>query len=404
MNEKWTRRQKAVCIGCLIAYIGAYIGRLNLSAALPEMSAAMNLSGGQSGMLQTVFALTYAAGQLVNGAIVDRVSARLYILLGLLGSAVANLMLGLSGSYGVLLAAALLNGATQSMLWTPIVKLVAGEFSGKARSNVSFLLSLSLVVGHLAAWALAGSMAKLVSWRFSFLIPAATLVVIGLVSTLMLKPKAQEKSSETAQTRAGSSRPPLLQLLFGSGLWLLLLACVCNGFVRDGVMTWGPSILDSIGMTALSSVALSLIIPVFNLIGILISHSVHRRAAGSTRTTIGLMMLVGAAASLALWLFGLRSLVVCTLLLGTLCALMYGLNPLLTALLPMEYDKAKCVGLVAGLVDSLIYVGSSLAGVVTGAVQDRVGWSWVFVLWTAVALAGAALSLIAAAQKKKAGN
>ena len=65
---------------------------------------------------------------------------------------------------------------------------------------------------------------------------------------------------------------------------------------------------------------------------------------------------------------------------------------MLTTLIPMEYEPAGRVGLTAGLVDCFIYLGSSLAGVLTGAISDAAGWTVVFLLWMAVAACSAALA------------
>ena len=54
--------------------------------------------------------------------------------------------------------------------------------------------------------------------------------------------------------------------------------------------------------------------------------------------------------------------ILCAVLLGVLCAFLFGVNPLITSLFPMEYDKMGRVALVAGVIDCFIYIGSALAG------------------------------------------
>lgn len=403
MNIKFTRPQRMIFLGCFIAYFGAYIGRLNASAALPGISQALNLTGEQSGLLQTVFALTYAVGQLVNGAIVDRINPRKFIFTGLLGSAAANLAFGLSNSYGMLLAAWCVNGAAQSMLWTPIVRMVADSFDAERRQRASFLLSMTCVLGHLAAWAIAGVLATYFSWKLSFLLPAGVLLAVSFITQPMLR---YEREAQLVQRQgeatARAAQMPILQMLFSTGLWMMLLCCVCNGFVRDGAITWSPTILSEISQTSISSVAVSLIIPMANLLGIAIGRMMFKRAKGNARVSVGWMMLAGSGVALLLWALGMKQMLSCALLLGMLCAVMQGLNPLLVSLLPMEYDSAGRVGMVAGLVDCCIYIGSSLAGVLTGALKDASGWNVVFIAWMAVAIAGSALGMLSGKQSKRA--
>lgn len=98
-----------------------------------------------------MFALVYAAGQIINGLLADKINVRLSIAAGLAASAVCNALFGLNSSFALLLALWGLNGAAQSMLWTPIVKLVAERFSGHARDRASFVLSITVIFGHFIA-------------------------------------------------------------------------------------------------------------------------------------------------------------------------------------------------------------------------------------------------------------
>ena len=83
-------------------------------------------------------------------------------------------------------------------------------------------------------------------------------------------------------------------------------------------------------------------------------------------------------------------------------AILYGSNTLITTIIPMEYTDCGRVGLVAGLVDALIYVGSALAGTLTGWLHETTGaWTSVYLIWAAVAIVGAAGSILSARGAKK---
>ena len=82
-------------------------------------------------------------------------------------------------------------------------------------------------------------------------------------------------------------------------------------------------------------------------------------------------------------------------------AMTYGLNPLLTTILPMQFSALNRVGLAAGLMDAMIYVGSSFSGSFAGFLSDRFGWTAVFVSWAALSLIGIAAVAAAGAKAKK---
>lgn len=413
MSKVFTKAQWRIFIGCFVAYAGAYVARLNLSAALPDMMAGMNLTDAQGGMFQTGFALIYAAGQLVNGSLVDKISARKYILIGTLASALCNIMVGAGQTYGVLLVGWCLNGVAQSMLWTPVVKMMATWFHGKFRGRVSFGISMTLIVGHLLAWAIAGFMAAMFSWRLSFFIPAAVIGTLGILAFILLRDKPSEadlaeeranddSASAKTETETVKNVMPIRQMVMGTGLLMVLLCCIGNGFVRDGVITWAPTIIGSIGagMPEGSSVIVSLIIPVLNFIGVLVGKRVYARLGNNARRCVMVLMVVSSALSI-LVLFGSKMMILCALLLGMTCAATYGINPMLTTLIPMEYTQAGRVGLVAGIIDCFIYLGSSLAGIATGAMSDSMGWSAVFITWCIVAAAGALMARLSLKDRDK---
>ena len=111
------------------------------------------------------------------------------------------------------------------------------------------------------------------------------------------------------------------------------------------------------------------------------------------------MLLMGSATSLLLFLPSGAHVGLLGALLALTAATAYGLNPMITTLLPLEYDRLRLVGTVAGMVDAAIYLGSGLAGILAGAVAQSAGWQAVFALWCASGVAGAALILLSARER-----
>ena len=407
MNRaKFTKNQNRIFWGLFISYGIAYVGRLNLSAALNNLITDMSLTKAQGGMFQTLFAIVYAAGQLINGVIVDKVSARRYIFAGLLLSGLANLLLGISKAYPLMLTAWLINGAVQSMLWTPVVKIMATWFKGDRREKASFGLSITLVCGNIAAWAISGFMAARFSWRYSFIIPGIIVGSCAFLAWFILrdKPEEGEDIGEDEVQKKGTTalrQMTVREMIALTGLPLVLVCCVCNGAVRDGIITWGPTILAQVaGGQALNSTLTSLIIPCFNLIGIVMARKCYNFFGNNARRCCGCLMLLSTVLC-ALIRPSYVSMVTCAITLGLACACTYGINPMLTTLIPMEFEVGGRVGLVAGISDCFIYLGSALAGVVTGAISDAAGWTMVFMLWVGIAAVGAVFAFLSLNGRKK---
>lgn len=394
-ERKFSRLQAQVLTACFIVYFCAYIGRLNLSASLDSIMHDMKVLETAGGTLQTVFAIVYATGQFVFGALVDRLSPKKMIITGLLGSALANALFSFAGSFVILCILWAINGAFQSMLWTPIVRLIAAHFSGKRRQRASFTMSFTLAGGHLAAWALAVELQKLVGWRMAFRIPSLVLVGAAAVAFFMMPNIERNDRKEEKDTASLNKKAPV-RFLFTTGLLFLLIASVTNGFLRDGVITWGPTILG------MEDGMFTLIIPVINLFGILAGATIVRSFNTRVRSIAGFMMAACLIPSVLLFAFGGSAVWAVALMLGLMSAILYGSNTLFTALMPMEYDKSGRVGLVAGLIDSFIYIGSAMAGTFTGFMRESMGsWTGVYGLWIAVSVLGAACMFLSVKGAKK---
>ena len=390
--KSFSKLQTKTLLVCFVIYFCAYIGRLNLSATLEDIMAEFPMiSSAQAGLIQTVFAITYAAGQLSFGLLSDRLRVRRMLLTGLIGSAACNLLFSLMRSYPLLLISWTLNGVFQSMLWTPIVIIMAHTFRPEQRKSASFVMSFTLAAGHFAAWGLAMGLSRLLNWRWSYRLPAIILLCAAAVAWLTLP-----NGLRSGAKRSNGQPSAPIRALVGTGLGLLLVCCVFNGFVRDGVITWAPTMIGA------DSGMFSLIIPCINLLGILLGSFLARHARFNIRTLIGFMMLGVGALSLLLTLWPGTGVAVLALLLGLISALLYGTNPLLTTLVPMQYDGLGRVGLVAGLDDASIYLGSALAGGLTGLIRQQSGsWQSVYLSWLIVSVVGCVLAIFSVRGAKK---
>ena len=385
--------QKKVLAGCFIVYLCAYIGRLNMSATLDDIIVHFGIDKAKGGLLQTVFAAFYAAGQLVFGTLADRFEPKRLIAVGVLGSAACNLLFSFMPSFELLIAAWTLNGIFQSMIWTPIVLCMAFTFDDSRRKSASFVMSFTLAAGNLAAWALAMYLSSILSWRWSYRIPAFVLVLAAVACWLMLP--GDIRGEKGKKKNAAFAAHPVKELL-GTGLILLLGCCAMNGFVRDGVITWSPTILGS----NRGNMLFSLIIPCVNMLGILLGSYLVRRVKSNIRRLVGMMMACVAVPALVCRLGASWPVWALAILLGAMSALLYGTNPLLTTLVPLGYDAYGRVGLVAGLIDCSIYLGSALAGTLTGSLYEAGGsWKGVYLIWTGAAVCSCLMALLASRRR-----
>jgi len=397
--ERYSSRQKLLLAALFAAYTAAYISRANLAPALSAIQADFALTAAQAGLLPTLFSIPYALGQIVIGTLADRFPPRLFIGLGLLLSAAANVLFSFATAYPVLVALWCLNGCFQSMIWTPIVRIMAVEYQDSVRPRAMFTMSLTMIAGFLIAWALSGWLTSRLGWRWSMRTAGLTTGILGLLSCLMIGRQDVHMDTEDSLP-ADSPRIPALKLIFGTDLAMILIACIFNGYVRDSIMNWAPKMLvDTQGIDLSGALGVMLIIPMINFLGIQFGKHLYQRQGQHTRRTSGWLLGLCAAFSLVLMLGYQVSPLLCTVLLGLCSAMSYGINPLLTSFLPMDYRRLGRVGMAAGLLDAMIYAGSALSGSFAGMLYDAVGWSAVFASWAVFSVVGVVLFWLAERKK-----
>ena len=401
--ERYTKRQVRLLVTLFVAYTAAYISRTNLSPALDAIQAQFGLTAAQVGMLPTLFAGPYALGQIVNGTLADHFKPRNFIFAGLMLSALMNVLFSFAGSYGMLLLLWCLNGCFQSMIWTPIVRIMATEYQPEVRPRAMFALSLTLIAGYLVAWTLSGMFTSYVSWRWAFRCSGLLTGTLGLGCFFMMK-DTQDTAKEEGEAVA-EERVSVLKLVFGTDLFLLLVGCMFNGYVRDSIMNWAPKMLvDTQGIDLSSALGVVLIIPIINFLGIQWGKMTFRKQGENVRKSSATLLGVCAVVSLVLTVGYKVNALLCTVLLGLCSAMSYGINPLLTSFLPMDYHKLGRVGMAAGLIDAMIYVGSAFSGTFAGMLHDMWGWSAVFASWTFFSVIGVGMVILAMKRKWKVGS
>jgi len=398
--ERYTKRQISLLITLFVAYTAAYISRTNLSPALDAIQSDFGLTAAQVGLLPTFFAIPYALGQVVNGTLADHFRPRNFITLGLVGSALINILFSLAPSYPLLIVLWCLNGCFQSMIWTPIVRIMATEYQDSIRPRAMFAVSMTLIVGYLVAWAISGFLTSMVSWRWAFRTSGLVTGILGIGCFLALGNTQNASGADKPKVVEPKSRVSAVQLVFGTDLFMLLLGCAFNGYVRDSIMNWAPKMLvDTQGIDLSSALGIVLIIPIINFLGIQFGKLVFRKLSNKVRKSCAWMLGLCAAFSFVLTIGYQVSPLLCTVLLGLCSAMSYGINPLLTSFLPMDYHSLGRVGMAAGLIDALIYVGSAFSGTFAGMIYDHLGWSAVFASWTILSVVGVATILLALRKK-----
>lgn len=402
----WRRRVFAVA---WLTYAGYYLGRVNLAVALPVLRAEYGWSRALAGLIGSLFYWVYAAGQLVNGQRGDHTSARRMVALGLIATGLINILLAfpfvphstLSGPFvlAAMLVLWLANGWVQSTGWGPIVKTLSRWFSPAERGKVTALFNPCYVVGHAAAWALAGYLIAHHGWRAAFAGPGLILLGIAAFWFTGMRDDPHGRTDAAPQASAGKLGlvASLRALAALPGMRWAVATCFLTGMIKDGLTLWGPTyLIEAQGLEVSAAALTGTLIPLAGILGALGGGALLRGHDNTSEMRI----VLGFALSLAIGAVALfrlgdaQRLLLALAALGLVALSSHGINALLMSALPLSLGPRGRVSAAAGTLDFVSYVGGGLSATLIGAVQEAWGWGAVYAIWVAIALGIAGLALM----------
>ena len=393
-DTRFSSRQRLVAFLCFFAYLSAYLTRLNISIALPDITEHLGYSDISAvSFIPGTFFWCYALGQLVSGWVGDRVSPKYMIGIGLAGSSLFNILFSLCGSLIPMIFIWGLNGIFQSMLWAPIMRTIVLNFSGKRLGKMTFMMSMTLVFGYSISWSASTVIKNILSWRYVFIVPAALAAVFVCVWFLLYK---KEGEISVEGNRSADSRVSALFRLkyFPVMLCLILFVSLSHGIIKESINTWLPTMLESVGIFSLSStLGVLIIVPVVNFTGIVLMKLIMSKGKANSFFTVFILLVLSLIVAAFAALFSNIHIAVLIGLTIAMSGLTFATNPVLTAYFPIEFARWNCVSTFAGIIDCTIYIGAALSSPLTGLLVNGNDWTPVTVMWVVVLLLASFVSL-----------
>jgi len=394
-NLRFSSRQKLICILCFCAYLFAYLIRVNLSIALPDITEYLGYSDTSAvGNIPGAFFWTYALGQLISGWLGDRISPKYMITTGLSASIIINILFAFSNSLTAMIVLWALNGIFQSMLWAPVMKTIVLNFEGERLRKMTFAMSFTLVFGYSISWSASTIIKTFLGWRFVFILPAI-LTAIFVICWLILYKREGERtlvSEKDAPTKISS----LLHIkFFAVTLILIIFVSILHGIIKESINTWLPTMMESLGSFSLSStLGILLIVPIVNFIGIMLMKFIMSKGKANYYFTVFVLLLISFIVAVAASVSCDIHVAVLVGLTIAMSGLMFAVNPVFTAFIPLDFERWNCVSTLAGLIDCAIYVGAAFSSPLTSFLADGSDWSLVTVMWAVVLLVATVASAL----------
>lgn len=390
---------------CVAAYTVSYLCRTNLSVAMDDLLAAFQISRGQAGIMSTLYFWTYTGGQLLAAWLCSRMNPVHILALGLCLTGGCNLAFGFAGSYPELLFLWALNGLALAQFWPPVLQISTNWSRPEHYTALSILLNLPTTVGFLLSWAGLGALHTVMQWEWMFWIPAAFAFLFLIVWLGKMQPSPEGTAVEKAVTPAaqnkGKSKGSLLTGFLAGGMLGYAIIVVIQGCTKESINLWAPTLIQDIAGSKNSFWVSSFtaLIPLVSTIGLLLTGwLVTVVKQGQERAMLILLCIGMISGWLLLAVHSLFGIILC---LSILLAVVYGVNTILTTILPLRLARSGHSGTLSGIFNFLSYLGAALGGLVSGSISDVWGWSAVYTLWAVLATAGVAAMLLGGLLREK---
>ena len=393
---------------CWVAYSFSYIGRLNFSASMADMTASGVILKSQAGIVSTCFFICYGCGQLLSGWLGDKVIPRYLVFAGLLGASVCNF--GMSFAPPLWLMAVLwsFNGLSQALLWAPIMRAVSDRIPKEKIPTACTVLATTMAGGTLMAYILSAVLISLYGWTAAFISgtlgPLSAALIWIAVTTKIEKDTDKNGIAEeiTIAAEEDEEEVPhdevpndIFKLLAVSGLFILCFSSGVQGILKDCMSTWVPTfITDMFDLGSVISILTGTMLPIFGLFGPYFANKLFMKTRDEL-SSLFVLFAVSAAALAVLMLFGKYSLIISIIALAITYACSLGQNMFTVGSIPMYFSKVGKVSIITGIMEAASYLGTASLTFITGHLVENFGWTFVMVVWFALAVLAAVATIFA---------
>lgn len=355
------------------------------------------------GWISSAYLVCYGAGQFINGRLGVKISPKIMVACGLLGSGLCNVLMGSMSQKYVFLVVWAANGFFNSMLWSPIIRVFTDWMTKAQRLKAGANVSLTIPIGMTLSYLIASLMLKVADWRAVFIVCGALLFLGGAIWILgisKLKPYIKTMSERNSALISDSlsklgeddkKKPSLsLKLFFGTGIVFIAIVALFNGSLKDAVLSWAPTYLkDTYSFTDSAASLVSTLLPLFSVAGPYIAIFIDKKFFNNEVTTSGVVFGAAALSLIGVVLLKGSLPIVAVILLAFSMCCMWAVNTMILTFVPYRFGSLGISSAVTGTLNCTAYIAASSCTVIYGNMAKSQSWSTTVLLWTAFAIGGA---------------
>jgi len=232
--------RRVLILLALSAFIN-FVDRGNLSAAAPLLKTELALSDPMLGILLAAFFWSYAFFQIASGWLVDHLDVKWMLATGFFIWSVATAATGLAGGFALLLAARLVLGVGESVVYPSYSKILARYFPEDQRGLANSIIITGFYAGPAFGLFFGGILMNRYGWR-PFFVVLGLLSLIWLIPWLQWMPRDREERV-TVDKLHDRDTPGIIEILKLRSAWGTCAALACLDYLSYFFLTWMPTYL-----------------------------------------------------------------------------------------------------------------------------------------------------------------
>ena len=404
---------KLLCVLCPLIYFASYLTRKNYGVIMAAIIANEGMADDVAGLIETLALISYGAGQVISGILGDKFKPQRIIICGLGTTIACNLLMPVCPNNLMREIVWFVNGFAQSMLWPPLVRIMAETMDPKTYSRVCANVNVAGIGGtiflYLSYPLIWQKLFDTSGWKATFFSSA---IICGVILTVWVfgfrsirqDPRVQFKGRKAKAETGGSAKKLNAKILLGSGFVLIALGIILQGMLRDGITDWDPKMIsDTFGITADKAILKAVILPVIGVVSLKLVGYVNEKYVKNEVRGAGIAFIAALTCLTALYFFHDKNEYLTLALSAVSVGLMHAINFFLICIVPLKFEKYGVVSTMSGIINSLTSVGSAAALYGFGFISETTNNNWRIVIgvWCAIAALGVAMCFLAIRPWKK---
>ena len=336
----------------------------------------------QTGLITAMFYVVYTPLQIAGGVIADRYSPENLIKIGLVGAAIANLVIFFNQNYYVMLLAWTCNAMVQFGIWPATFKIVSSQLVRSDRRTMAFYVSFAATGGTFLSYFVAAIVSK---WQYNFVISALALLFFAVAMHIYdrrLNPYMKWDKQESDAKNNGAHFPNIStkNIILASGFGFILVYIILSVTVSRSRETLAPVMLKENYENLSPSIAnfLNLFMIASGVVGTIVARRV---VAKIKNEAVGIIVVLAIMIPFLI-VCGFVGKLPIYVIIGSMCIVsaLQSVTLLINTTYNMNFSKYNKSGTIAGLTNSAQAFAYVLAAYAIPLIQASMGWTFVMML------------------------